>query len=681
MNNLLYYGLQVIATSGILYGYYHFFLRNKKFHQYNRFYLLAATLVSIIVPFLDIPVYFTHEQRNSSALLQALTTDDTVLLAAGTNLTSPGFDPLLLLYYGYILITATALLRILVSLNRIRKLKKTNPGERIDDILFITTTEQDTPFSFFNLLFWNKEIELNSSKGEQVFRHELFHIRQYHSMDVIFTELVTTICWINPFFHIIKKEIKAIHEFLADQYAVTPTREWEYAELLLVQALQTKQSLVNPFFHNQIKRRIAMITLSQQPRHRYFRKIMVLPLLALITALFAFSYKNLPETKIVEQRVAGINPDETLQLQPIPADTPKLKITAGKQVIEVRKSVEKPAELLIEKRITDPEPLIVVNNVIQKEKLTVSLGNMDPNSIESISILKDSKAVEKYGAAGNNGVIEIKTKSGQVLQIEGKPFELTEDRIDDKKDLNEVVVVGYAAQKKEDGKLFTQLEENPAFPGGQTQWQKYLERNLNSLVPVDHGAPAGAYTVKIQFIVDQDGFISDIKPLTNYGYGMEDEVIRILKAGPRWTPGKQNGHLVKAIKQQPVTFVIEDDSRNSDEIVVTGYPSRKFTTIEDESKSGATTNTPAENNNSTDGNIYPNPTSNLVQVPVSSAKSGSALLQVVDAAGNIVLTQRPALGKGSNTVAVNTMSLKPGAYIIKLTTPEGSSRSYKMMKK
>lgn len=99
-----------------------------------------------------------------------------------------------------------------------------------------------------------------------------------------------------------------------------------------------------------------------------------------------------------------------------------MKITAGKQVIEVRKSVEKPTELLIEKRITDPEPLIVVNNVIQKEKLTVSLRNMDPNSIESISILKDSKAVEKYGAAGNNGVIEIITKNNLVLKVQGTPL-------------------------------------------------------------------------------------------------------------------------------------------------------------------------------------------------------------------------------------------------------------------
>lgn len=575
MNNLLYYGLQVIAASGMLYGYYHFFLRNKKFHQYNRFYLLAALLISIIVPFIDIPVYFTHEQKDSSVLWQALgniTSGDTVLVPESGHSSSPSV--VLMICYGYIFLTVIALARVLLSLNKIRKLKNTNPGEKIDDILFIPTAEQGTPFSFFNLLFWNKEIELDSSKGEQVFRHELFHIRHYHSMDVLFAELVTVFGWINPFFHIIKKEIKAIHEFLADQYAVTPTREWEYAELLLMQTLQTRQSLVNPFFHNQIKRRIAMITLSQQPKHRYFRKIMVLPLLALVLALFAFSYKNRQEIKIIEQPVAKIDRPENLLLKIIPADTPKVKITAGKQVLEVRKTAEKPTGLFIEKKIADPEPLVVINNVIQKEKLTASLRNMDPNAIESVTILKDSKAVALYGKDATNGVIVINTKK-------------------DYQPLQEVVVTGYPTKSKTK---------------------------------------------------------SDIL--------LEEKVV--------------TGYSIK--KDKPVT-------EEPKEIVVTGYPGRKFTITEDNSKMGATTNAPAEYNNSNDGNIYPNPTSNLVQVPVSSAKDGSALLQVVDAAGNIVLTQRPALSKGSNTVSINTTSLKTGAYIINLTTPEGTSRSYKMMKK
>ncbi|MES1219636.1 MAG: hypothetical protein ABUT20_29315, partial [Bacteroidota bacterium] len=73
MKSLLYYLLQVIIASCILYSYYHFALRNKKFHQYNRFYLLAAFVISILIPFLNIPVYFTNTETDSSFILQTLT--------------------------------------------------------------------------------------------------------------------------------------------------------------------------------------------------------------------------------------------------------------------------------------------------------------------------------------------------------------------------------------------------------------------------------------------------------------------------------------------------------------------------------------------------------------------------------------------------------------------------------
>src|SRR5262249_8162604 len=72
MKGLLLYLLQVIIASGLLYGYYYAALRNKKFHQYNRFYLLATIPVSILVPFLDIPVYFSSLPGKSSFVLQTL---------------------------------------------------------------------------------------------------------------------------------------------------------------------------------------------------------------------------------------------------------------------------------------------------------------------------------------------------------------------------------------------------------------------------------------------------------------------------------------------------------------------------------------------------------------------------------------------------------------------------------
>lgn len=114
-------------------------------------------------------------------------------------------------------------------------------------------------------------------------------------------------------------------------------------------------------------------------------------------------------------------------------------------------------------------------------------------------------------------------------------------------------------EKKEDdeNKIFEKVEIEAAFPGGESAWRKYLERNLNANTPVDNGAPEGSYTVWVQFIVDKEGNISDVKPLTSHGYGMEDEAAKIIKKGPKWTPAQQNGRQVKAYRKQPITFVVQ----------------------------------------------------------------------------------------------------------------------------
>ncbi len=100
------------------------------------------------------------------------------------------------------------------------------------------------------------------------------------------------------------------------------------------------------------------------------------------------------------------------------------------------------------------------------------------------------------------------------------------------------------------------VEVEAYFAGGEASWRSYLEHNLNPATPVDNGAPAGLYTVYIQFIVSIDGKISNVKPLTKHGYGMEAEVMRIIRKAPLWVPAIQNGRPVNAYRKQPVTFQV-----------------------------------------------------------------------------------------------------------------------------
>ena len=111
-----------------------------------------------------------------------------------------------------------------------------------------------------------------------------------------------------------------------------------------------------------------------------------------------------------------------------------------------------------------------------------------------------------------------------------------------------------------EGNVFEKVDVEATYPGGESAWRKYLEKNLNPNVPVENGAPIGIYTVIVQFIVDRTGTISDIKTLTNFGYGMEEEVVRIMKKSPMWIPAHQNNRLVKAYRKQPIIFVIDDET-------------------------------------------------------------------------------------------------------------------------
>lgn len=115
----------------------------------------------------------------------------------------------------------------------------------------------------------------------------------------------------------------------------------------------------------------------------------------------------------------------------------------------------------------------------------------------------------------------------------------------------------YEAGSVKTDSLYTRAEREASFAGGTQAWIRYLQKNLNANTPVDHHAPAGVYQIIVKFIVATDGTVSDVKAETKRGYGMEKEVIRIIKNGPAWEPAIQYGRKVNAYRRQPVTFMVE----------------------------------------------------------------------------------------------------------------------------
>ncbi len=112
-----------------------------------------------------------------------------------------------------------------------------------------------------------------------------------------------------------------------------------------------------------------------------------------------------------------------------------------------------------------------------------------------------------------------------------------------------------------DSVLFSMVEIEPKYKGGLKAWSAFIQRNLKSEVPVKNGAPAGNYNVIVEFVVEVDGSLTEIRALTNHGYGMESEVIRVIKLSPNWSAGIMNGKPIRVRKRQPITFVVIDDSK------------------------------------------------------------------------------------------------------------------------
>jgi len=108
--------------------------------------------------------------------------------------------------------------------------------------------------------------------------------------------------------------------------------------------------------------------------------------------------------------------------------------------------------------------------------------------------------------------------------------------------------------------VFTKVDVDAQFPGGIQAWVNYIGNNVDGNVPVKNGAPVGKYKVFVRFIVSKDGSIINIQPETNFGYGMEEEAMRVIKNAPNWTPAIQNKQNVNAYKRQPITFDVVADS-------------------------------------------------------------------------------------------------------------------------
>ena len=381
---VLIYILKTIFISGLFVAYYWLALRDKKFHYYNRFYLLMTTSISLIVPLLNFNWFTVQEPviYSSSEVLQFVLPTT----KAKVNTSLIWSDYLLIFASGIAFILFVLLIGHIVKIYLLKRKAIVTPMEGFD---FVQTNEESAPFSFLNNLFWKQSISLQEESGQQIFKHELTHIQQKHTWDRIYCQIVASLFWMNPFNWIIQKELVAIHEFIADEEAVGNSNVEAFAKMLL-QSHYGNHFLkpTHSFFYSSIKRRLIMLTTTKNTKYSYLRRVMILPVLIFSVCIVSIKVhaKERIETKLTEIK-------NNINL--FVSDTSKPVVSLIK--VDSTKFTSKPTYYINGVKVTEQE-----------------LKSISPDNIKSINVLKGAQAIKKYQKEGIEGVVEITLKDLQI---------------------------------------------------------------------------------------------------------------------------------------------------------------------------------------------------------------------------------------------------------------------------
>jgi hypothetical protein len=423
---LLLYVLKSFFISGIFVGYYWLALRNKNFNYYNRFYLLLSMACSVFISLFNFN-WFTIEKQDLPVSNETLHFISTQI----TNTRSTSFSWQEIVLYVSVSISVLLLILFAINISKVYQLKKRSAIVKMDGVDFVYTNLDDAPFSFLNNLFWKESISLDEDYGRKIFKHEITHIHQKHTLDILFCQAINAILWMNPFNWLIQKELKAIHEFIADKEAVGNNNVEEFVTLLL-QAHYGKHFLkpTHSFYYSSIKRRLLMLTTTNKATFSRVRKLLVLPVALLTVTTLSIS-------TIESQANTMIAPAITVVPAPVtPLQTSKTPVIKRQPAKPVQKNDTTPAPVRIQLVKDKPETDVkgdkititadtfrisdrakgkkIPDNVLYyiNNKFAVydEVSKLNPGDIKSITVWKGEEALKKYGQAGAGGVIEITTK-------------------------------------------------------------------------------------------------------------------------------------------------------------------------------------------------------------------------------------------------------------------------------
>ena len=264
----------------LFYLAYVLFLKKVAFFRANRFYLLTAIIFSMVMPYIHIvpPVntvtysYFLPEATVAGNIPEQ-----------ATVMERSGFSFMSLLPAVYIAVAAILFSRLFMRLMQLFVLTRWNRKERYGNAWIVSFESGQSPFSFFNYIFINESL-YDEQEKEKIIEHEMAHIGQYHTFDIILLELLTIIQWFNPVVWLYRRSMMEIHEYLADEEVIKKGTSISLYQGMLMK-LQLGREIFSPasnFNKSLTVNRIRMMTKIKPPAWERIRFYILLPFLALL---------------------------------------------------------------------------------------------------------------------------------------------------------------------------------------------------------------------------------------------------------------------------------------------------------------------------------------------------------------------------------------------------------------
>jgi bla regulator protein BlaR1 len=282
---MITYFIKSATCLALLLLFYHFILEKEKMHTFNRFYLLGSVLFSLLAPlyiiYIDVASLIIRTTQTSTTSYPTEITSE-IMVEKPIHYTS-------IFIAIYCFITTILLIRFGKNLFHLIHKIRSNENIKYQKAVLVLVADKILPHTFWNYIFINKNDYENQKIEQELFTHELTHVTQRHTLDVLILELIQSIFWINPFFIILKKAVQLNHEFLADETVINEHKNTIQYQHLLVNKAAWKNDfyLASNLNYSLTKKRLKMMTTQSSQTKIWIKKLAVIPLLAGFIFLFA----------------------------------------------------------------------------------------------------------------------------------------------------------------------------------------------------------------------------------------------------------------------------------------------------------------------------------------------------------------------------------------------------------